>query len=741
MFNCFSSNAKITRLALFQIIAVFLASGSAWSLGLGQIRVKAMPHRMFKAEIPLLTGPGEESISASVGTRMDYDMLQLQRRDFVDSLKITVTNDPLNSGGKMLEILATEPVKQSAFNLLIRAEAGGGAILENFFLVLDFRKSLSLELPKQQTAEKEKAVHRIARKRARKPRVQPREKIPKPERLSPPPPPPLIIKEAKVEPVEEPEEKTLTEPEPKREIIVERDFKEQDVSRMPAPPPPMKPKKVAPAPKPAPKPAPQPVAPVVVSTNKKVKKPLPKPVPTKVVSDQEFQKVAPEFKQVAPVVIVKQMVEPEKPAPPRPVQPAVSAPQEKVKAPVAPTVPEARQTPAARTEVAKSVSAMATAETGGAIIKIDSVIVAKGETLFGIIRRLGISRKRLPSMAVAAFQANLQAFIHHNINLLKAGATLKLDNLEKIAKQLTPAEIHDMLYGPKKKNASIMKRRPVSLLTLPSVKPIATEEIYAFLEKWKKDWMSGNEESLAADYGEGFRDSRGRSKPEFLARRFAFNAGKKNIKLTFENISIFRGGNYVSVYFNQTFSSNTYLSAGLKRLKLIKPDEGLKIVGEEFLHNRAVSGKHSWNVYLTYADSLETAKQNIANLRAAGFEAFEAETLLNMDGAGYRILVGRAGTKTQARRMVRNLKSRTSLFARVVSLPFSIRAGVYETRRDAANEMQRLAGKGLSPYLMETSQNGKQKFGVYLGAFGTRLTAKKALAKIEDEPGFIITTP
>jgi hypothetical protein len=737
MFNCFSDDAKLARLALLQIIAIFLASGSVWALGLGQIRVKAMPHRMFKAEIPLLIGPGEEDVSASAGTRMDYDMLQLQRRDFVDSLKVTVKNDPLHPGGKMLEISATKPVKQSAFNLLIRATAGGGTILENFFLVLDFRKSLSLELPEEQTAKTEKRVSRISRKKARKarqPRVQPREPVPEPEKLSPPPPPPppIFIEKAKVEEPEEPEEKTLTEPEPKREIVVERYFKEQVVSRIPAPPPPMKPKKVVPAPKPEPEPAPQPVAPVVVASKEDVKKPSPKPVPTKTVPEQEFQKASPASKQISPVVVVKQMAEP---------KPAVSPPQEKVEIPAAQAVP-AQETAGEKEETAQTASASTTAEAGGAIIKVDSVIVARGETLFGIIRKLGVPLKKLPALSVAAFKENLDAFINHNINLLKAGANLKLDNIEKTALQLTPRDIRDALYGPKKKSASIMKPRPVSILALPSVKPIATQEIYAFLDGCKKEWMRGKEEALAADYGESFRDSRGRSKPAFLSRRFAFNAGKENIKLTFENISIFRGGNYVSVYFNQTFSSNTYLSAGLKRLKLIKTDKGLKIVSEEFLHNRAVSGKHSWNVYLAYADSLKTAKKNIANLRAAGFEAFEAETFLNMDKEGYRILVGRAGTKTQARRMVRNLKNRTSLFARVVSLPFSIRAGVYETRREAADEMQRLAGKGLSPYLMETSENGKPKFGVYLGAFGTRDAAEKALAKIgTNEPGLIITTP
>jgi len=727
MFNCFPDDAKLARLALLQIIAIFLASGSVWALGLGQIRVKAMPHRMFKAEIPLLIGPDEEDISASAGTRMDYDMLQLQRRNFVDSLKITVKDDPLHPGGKMLEISATKPVKQSAFNLLIRATAGGGTVLENFFLVLDFRKSLSLELPEKQTAETEKRVRRIARKKVRKPRVQPRKPVPEPEKLSPPPPPPVYIEKAKVEKPEAPKEKTLTKPDPKREIVVERYSKEQAVSRIPAPPP-LPPKKVVPAPKPAP----QPVAPVVVAEKEDVKKPLPKPVPTKTVPDQEFQKASPASKQISPVVVVKQKAEP---------KPAVSPTKEKVEITAVPAVP-AQETAGGKKETAQPASASTTAEAGGAIIKVDSVIVARGETLFGIIRKLGVPLKKLPALSVAAFKENLNAFINHNINLLKAGASLKLDNIEKTALQLTPRDIRDALYGPKKKSASIMKPRSISILALPSVKPIATQEIYAFLEGWKKDWMSGNEEALAADYGESFRDSRGRSKPAFLSRRFAFNAGKKDIKLTFENISIFRGGNYVSVYFNQTFSSNTYLSAGLKRLKLIKTDEGLKIVSEEFLHNRAVSGKHSWNVYLAYADSPETAKKNIANLRAAGFEAFEAETFLNMDKEGYRILVGRAGTKTQARRMVRNLKSRTSLFARVISLPFSIRAGVYQTRREAADEMQRLAGKGLSPYLMETSENGKPTFGIHLGAFGTRAAAEKALAKIgTNEPGLIITTP
>lgn len=132
------------RMAAVCLLAASALPGGAFALGLGEIVVKSSYSKGFVAEIPVFLDQGETELKAVVGTQVDYNMIQIGRPPFVDGLSVTVEN---GAAGKVVVIRSKDPITQPSFNLVIRATASGGTVLENYFLAVDFRKSLSLDLP------------------------------------------------------------------------------------------------------------------------------------------------------------------------------------------------------------------------------------------------------------------------------------------------------------------------------------------------------------------------------------------------------------------------------------------------------------------------------------------------------------------------------------------------------------------------------------------------------------------
>lgn len=131
------------RMAAVCLLAASALPGGASALGLGEIVVKSSYSKGFVAEIPVFLDQGETDLKAVVGTQADYNMIQIGRPSFVDGLSVTIEG----AAGKVIVIRSKEPITQPSFNLVIHATASGGTVLENYFLAVDFKKSLSLDLP------------------------------------------------------------------------------------------------------------------------------------------------------------------------------------------------------------------------------------------------------------------------------------------------------------------------------------------------------------------------------------------------------------------------------------------------------------------------------------------------------------------------------------------------------------------------------------------------------------------
>lgn len=651
---------NINLMKTFYISTIFLSlmTSFAWGLGLGGIKVKSAFTKKFVAVIPVSLQGDDGELNVEIGQATDYQLMQLARPEFIDWLLLTVEPDPAKPGGRLIVVTSPKPIYKPSFNLVIRASAGGGTVLENYFLAVDFRKSLVLDLPKPHEKEEHASI------------VKAETVLPEPE-VAPP----------------------LKEEQP-----------------LPKPPP------IAVAPVVTPKLPPIAVAPVVTPklppiTVASVVTPklTPVAVPEKVKTEPVVTAKAVEEKEPLVVVVKKQVETVEKPE-------FVEKPQKllpKLKRIIPPS------------EEAEEVSPVNETALGGhEFLKLNPDVfknrrvVQRGDTLYGIAKKLGASKKDRAAVVVAIYFENERAFINGNVNRLKSGAKLAYSRVNELAAGVTSFDARAFI----ERQFVQWKSRPRAPIRMENlvIERASFRDVLSFLENWKSHWMENNIKTLAGDYADDFRDRYGRGKTAFLKSRKSFNDRHPNIKLLFENISAARMGQAVAVSFTQSFNSDNYSSLGRKRLAL-KPSRGvLKITREDFSLKQGFSGKHAWVVHLASYRGKATIEANIKRLRSSGFTVFEAFALHPDGNKWYRLMAGRVSGREQAHLMASELKKAGEPYAAVLELPFALEVAVYDNHEESIELVKTLDENGFSPYLVETVETGGEvHYAVYVGAFAT----------------------
>lgn len=107
--------------------------------------------------------------------------------------------------------------------------------------------------------------------------------------------------------------------------------------------------------------------------------------------------------------------------------------------------------------------------------------------------------------------------------------------------------------------------------------------LLAMIDEWRRDWESLDIERYARHYARGFTSGR-KGRANWIAHKKKVNAGKQWIKVTIENLSMFRNpgkDEYVVVTFEQDYQSNNLNNRTQKRQYWIKEDGRWKIVHED----------------------------------------------------------------------------------------------------------------------------------------------------------------
>ncbi|MBI5427328.1 MAG: SPOR domain-containing protein [Nitrospinae bacterium] len=134
----------------FFLLAVFPPGLCAFTLG--AITIKSGFGEKFDAEIDLvLHDPG--SVRIAVGTDEDYQRLGLKRPPILNELKIAEL--PGQGDNRIIKVVSDRPLFYPSFNLVVRAEKDGGAILENYLVAVDFQHNVSLAFKDEKKDKKQ----------------------------------------------------------------------------------------------------------------------------------------------------------------------------------------------------------------------------------------------------------------------------------------------------------------------------------------------------------------------------------------------------------------------------------------------------------------------------------------------------------------------------------------------------------------------------------------------------------
>lgn len=138
------------------------------------------------------------------------------------------------------------------------------------------------------------------------------------------------------------------------------------------------------------------------------------------------------------------------------------------------------------------------------------------------------------------------------------------------------------------KPAALASARPVavavntsaSVTALPAVDAITKEEIRKLIDRWAKNWESGNMPAFRSCYTSNFR-AQGKNLNDWINHKIAVRKNSKNIKVRVDNLQISGGGNnQASVTFTQHYSSSILKSKGNKKMELRKTGSQWKIYRE-----------------------------------------------------------------------------------------------------------------------------------------------------------------
>ena len=383
--------------------------------------------------------------------------------------------------------------------------------------------------------------------------------------------------------------------------------------------------------------------------------------------------------------------------------------------------------------------------------------VASGETLLSVVGKLHTKESNAARLATAIWMDNPESFLYGNMNGLKAGSQINLENLEKRLKEID-FTLGEQILRSQQQEWKIIRNKfsatdsgGLDVLTQEIPLPLENEEekkmIFEMLRKWKTSWESGDLDQHLALFSDRSTDkfSADIANLRFLKKRMF--ARHKNIKLGIKKASLVLKGGQPVVSFGQSFSSGTMESYGRKDVGLVWENGAWKILKEKFKVNeylekpnvlpeqgasdgKIFSKERRFAVaFVIHASShldYKMATQAVNELRKLGFSAYSSPVQISSKRKIYRVYVGRFANVDLARELVTDLRKHDRFqYAVPVKRPFAFLMGEYDEESEAENLIYDLRSMGLSPLLFAVSEKEflNPKFKVLLGAFSTEKDA------------------
>jgi cell division septation protein DedD len=390
--------------------------------------------------------------------------------------------------------------------------------------------------------------------------------------------------------------------------------------------------------------------------------------------------------------------------------------------------------------------------------------LAQGENLLTIAKKLNVAGADITSVAVALWMENPENFMYGNMNGIREGGRLNLENLKQRLEEIESKMAKEVLRSQWQEWKVIRKKRSglenevfagmTEEIPLPSENEDEKKMIFEMLRYWKQSWESGDLDNHLKHFSD---QSSSLSKNNFSDLRFLKKrmfARHNQVKLRIQQASLVLNEGQTMVSFGQSFSSGKMESYGLKDIGVVWEDGAWKILKEKFKVNEYLE-KHTSNYtvpeeeeifsrertvsapFVIHASShldFQTATQAVNQLRRVGFNAYSFPINISRSKRIFRVYVGRFPNQDMAQEISLKLKRHAfSRYAIPVKSPYTLMMGEFEIEDEAGTLILNLRSLGFSPLLFTYSEKEflNPRFRVFVGAFATEKETVKLSRELQ----------
>jgi hypothetical protein len=377
-----------------------------------------------------------------------------------------------------------------------------------------------------------------------------------------------------------------------------------------------------------------------------------------------------------------------------------------------------------------------------------TILLAKGEGLFTVARKIKIKDIHPARIAVALWMKNIDKFIYGNINGIQPNTRLDKSGIEKLvakidlqtAKNVLNGQLHEWKLTKRKLDEGEKTEASVQEIPLPLERIDHVASIFDWISGWKSSWEENDIGKHISFYKEEKSENSSFAQ-ESPAQESSVREKKKTLFLKYPNPHLsLASQNLISkqgipwVVFEQHFFSESLKSRGIKEVRVVWGNGTWKIDEEKFYaeknkvigvydslrsKNLLSENKFPFVIHVSSHSNKPEAISASNNLRKNGYDAYTAPVRVSKSIQIYRVYIGRFANWDQAHRMVQTLRGkRLAGHATAIPYPFTLRVGEVDSIVKARQLIEKLRIKGISSFLSVSSGEPEGiKFEVLVGAF------------------------
>lgn len=374
----------------------------------------------------------------------------------------------------------------------------------------------------------------------------------------------------------------------------------------------------------------------------------------------------------------------------------------------------------------------------------DTILLAKGEGLFTVARKIKIKDIHPAQIAVALWMKNIDKFIYGNINGIQSNTRLDKSGIEKLvakidlktAKNVLNGQLHEWKLTKRKPDEGEEKETSVQETPLPIERMDHVASIFDWISGWESSWEANDIEKHISFYREkksenpisaqesSTKENRVQKRKKTLFLKFP----NPRLSLSSQNLILKQGTPWVA--FDQHFLSESLKSRGTKEVRVVWENGTWKIDKEKFYAEKTTidslyrknilsENKFPFVIHVSSHSNKSEATSVSNNLRKNGYDAYTAPVRVSKNIQIYRVYLGRFANWNQAHRVVQGLRGkRLERHATAIPYPFTLRVGDVDSIIEARELVEKLRLKGVSSFLSVSSGESEGiKFKVLVGAF------------------------